>query len=374
MRCTPRWTVAAMALVSTVTCGGGDKSSPSGFCEALERSDSCKGGLRECRDALAADALDHAKCVPLRDKFLGCIAEQELECPQIGTVYAGAGPSSGRGYSFQGNTAYVGRACQAAGDDWVSCTMCSSAVGYGQQGKDLGSVCQFNSDCVDPLACTFGFCTRPCRSNDDCLGRSYRDGRCTGGAGKLLQCDGLTGICLPDCSSNEECQMYERDGFCPGNGSRTTNGQGTLSRCYFGPCSDNGCEPRQPGSPGGRGGAAGSSGGSAGGGAAGSAGGGGNAPTPGLGLTCTSTSPCPAGSECLSVAMAPVGLCSARCTTDAMCSFAGPGVGVCALRVDSTTLPDYCGIACGDGNCPSGMSCQIVNAGTVMERKLCFPP
>ncbi len=110
-----------------------------------------------------------------------------------------------------------------------------------------------------------------------------------------------------------------------------------------------------------------------GGGDSGPAGGGGmgGGGAPGgtsLGQTCKLDTRCPDGAVCAVSTLNPdLGYCSPDCTSDAQCSFAGPGVGRCILALGSAKV-DNCGIVCGPADaCPSGFRCSSGFRGNTCE-------
>lgn len=91
-----------------------------------------------------------------------------------------------------------------------------------------------------------------------------------------------------------------------------------------------------------------------------------------LGRSCGDITPCPAGSECISIDGSTRMFCSTPCAgpTDKSCgaSYSGPGKAMCTIRRGGTE-PTHCGVVCSDpgndvcsattcdGMCPGSLQC-----------------
>ena len=116
------------------------------------------------------------------------------------------------------------------------------AVGCGSSKKvDLGDECSLNSDCNEPLVCTFGKCHAACVETRDCLAgqscvNTAQGGVCQSATEAL--CDGSTGcagglVCAVDnrcraaCSVDSNCRPGQKctAGVCADTGELDPTGQ-----------------------------------------------------------------------------------------------------------------------------------------------------
>lgn len=94
------------------------------------------------------------------------------------------------------------------------CIACDSGGGAGGETHWLGA-CETDADCGGGQ-CLCGVCTRVCKADGDCAGRSRR-GECfeTASPGLATRCAGASpkvapGICLATCSGDADCPARER--------------------------------------------------------------------------------------------------------------------------------------------------------------------
>lgn len=195
-------------------------------------------------------------CDEAREAFLACALPAGATCPLDAVIEAGATAATGRTFAetLAGVTIHATEDCAKKGDAWLSCGYCGAGLGHGKPGKDVGDPCGATDECAKGLTCKLQHCTAPCDSvghgaqQDYCTGRTWKDGACRNDSGATPSCSSILKACVTSCDGNDDCEAIQSDGFCPGNGATllTDDWSVEYGKCFFGPCTDEGCKATDP--------------------------------------------------------------------------------------------------------------------------------
>ena len=182
-------TLALGALLGAVSLGGacdGGSAAPEKLCDPGENIFCrCPGGEAGTKT-----------CMPDGQSFAECVGRGGV-CQEVGGSGTGATGATGTGATGATGTGATG----ATGNGGAGAGGAGAGGNVGTE--PLYAACTDDGDCQSGL-CPQGFCTKECAAYDECML----------GKGECVAFDQTTQLCMPNCSSQDDCDPYGSPSAC----------------------------------------------------------------------------------------------------------------------------------------------------------------